>query len=202
VNEAGETLLEYASPLARTALPDPAVRFANVVRGRPRCSEVFGLIRADVLGGTRLIAPFVASDRVLLAELALRGRFHEVPALLFANRDHPHRSINRYRERDLGAWFDPALAGRIALPQWRLLREYSRSARSAGVSWGAVLRAHLTLGAWIVDERRTLLRQFAGAGRWHVRRILGTLEPSEGDAGALVTTRPATDQHTATNQEQ
>jgi glycosyltransferase involved in cell wall biosynthesis len=201
VNESGETLLEYTSTLSQTSLPDPATRFANVVRGRARCSEVFGLIRADVLRGTRLIAPFVASDRVLLAELALRGRFHEVPEYLFSNRDHPNRSINRFRERDLGAWFDPALAGRISLPQWRLLREYSDSARRAGIGPRMAIRTHLTLAAWMVDERWPLFRQLAGAVRWRARQVLGTLDAGDGAPPACVARHSASSRDTATNQQ-
>ena len=85
-------------------------RLATVLRNLNMACPVFGLIRANALSQTRLIAPFVAADYVLLAELALLGTSsREVPEVLFQRRVHPR--ISTYANRsaaDLLRWYDPA----------------------------------------------------------------------------------------------
>jgi len=63
---------------------DRAITGAKIVDGR--------VIRADVLRTTRLIDSYAGSDQTLLAELALRGEFHEVPERLFLRRLQDGRS--------------------------------------------------------------------------------------------------------------
>src|SRR5690606_40493894 len=46
------------------------------------------LFRSEVLHRTHLVRPYVSSDLTLIAELALRGQFHEVPEPLFLRRVH------------------------------------------------------------------------------------------------------------------
>ena len=50
-------------------------------------------MRTDVLRTTRGIGVFPMADVVLLAEMALRGRFRQVPEPLFLRRYHEQRSI-------------------------------------------------------------------------------------------------------------
>ena len=53
------------------------------------CEMIYGLMRTDVLRATRLQQNYTDSDRTLLCELALRGRFYELPEPLFYKRYHP-----------------------------------------------------------------------------------------------------------------
>lgn len=87
----------------------PHERLAGFARGWGMCNPVFGIIDRETLLETSLIGAYVGSDVTLLAELALRGQFHEVPEYLFHRRIHSDSS----RQGDLtleevAAWFDPS----------------------------------------------------------------------------------------------
>jgi len=49
---------------------------------------MFGVIRREALRRTQLLPNFAGSDRAMLAELALLGRFRSVPDRLFLKRFH------------------------------------------------------------------------------------------------------------------
>ena len=86
----------------------PWTRFGIAVRDTGPVNPVFGLARAAALEQTRLIGSFVASDRVLLAELALLGEIHEIPDVLSFRRLHARMSTNANPgKRDRTKWFDP-----------------------------------------------------------------------------------------------
>jgi hypothetical protein len=57
-----------------------------------RTFEIFGLIRSDVLRRTGLHGSYYGSDKVLLAEVSLYGRFHLLPDVLLYRRCHPSQS--------------------------------------------------------------------------------------------------------------
>ena len=124
VDQHGEFLETY-DHAAFGADKDPAsVRFA--ARLRPvECAEIFAVIRADALGRTVLIDHHLGGDRTLLVELALMGRFLQVPEFLFRNREHPHRfkRQHRYPSSEL-AWFTPDKARGSAFASWRMLRTW------------------------------------------------------------------------------
>jgi hypothetical protein len=56
--------------------------------------EIFGLIRSDALRKTTMHRPYYGSDKALMTELTLLGRFVFVPGIVFYNREHRDRSIN------------------------------------------------------------------------------------------------------------
>jgi hypothetical protein len=56
------------------------------VRNLVLCNAQFGLIRRSALERTRLHGSYPSSDHVLLAELALLGKFWEIPEALFFRR--------------------------------------------------------------------------------------------------------------------
>jgi glycosyltransferase involved in cell wall biosynthesis len=62
----------------------PNVRFRALANPHHRCESVFGVIRASVLRKTMLISDYAGCDRVLLSQIALAGRFHEVPRCSFS----------------------------------------------------------------------------------------------------------------------
>ncbi len=72
----------------------PASRFWDVLVRTMRTFEIFGVIRSNVLRKTHLHGGYYGSDKVLLAELSLLGRFHLLPEVLLYRRCHPGQSSN------------------------------------------------------------------------------------------------------------
>ncbi len=70
------------------------------------CLEVFGLMRTQTLQNTSLIAPYYGSDKLLLTQLSLKGRFEEVPEFLFFRRCHKLQS-SRLSAQEREVWIDP-----------------------------------------------------------------------------------------------
>jgi glycosyltransferase involved in cell wall biosynthesis len=65
-----------------------ATRFWHVLSRARWGSHMFAVIRREALQRTHLLPNFAGSDRAMLAELALLGRFHAVPERLFLKRFH------------------------------------------------------------------------------------------------------------------
>lgn len=80
-------------PLHLAETVDPAARYHEFLNRMVACFPIFGLIRAAVLPGTGLHRSYFGSDRTLLGELVLRGRFRQVEERLYINRYH--KSVGR-----------------------------------------------------------------------------------------------------------
>src|SRR5256886_11438691 len=96
----------------------PAMRLKTLSSRRHKCEAIYGLLRTAVLRQTELLRNYTDSDRVLLCELALRGRFLQLPQPLFYKRFH---AGNQYKDsRAPRAWCPPALqrSGEIGFPTW------------------------------------------------------------------------------------
>lgn len=144
IDEAGAWLRDYEDNLDLPQ-PRPEQRLAHLLRHMVRCNPLCGLIRSRVLRSTRLIGRYYASDHILLAELALRGQFREVPERLFLRRLHPQSSRGVSRQtRQFAGWFDPRRARRYHLPRCRLFVELVRAVCAAPIPW-ASRRACLNL---------------------------------------------------------
>lgn len=63
-------------------------RFVGQASQNHSCFQIFGVVRTDVLARTTLHGPYIGSDRDLLAELALHGRFAVVDEYLLHRRVH------------------------------------------------------------------------------------------------------------------
>lgn len=148
---------------------DAAERFRETLRGH-KCYEVFGLIRTDVLKKTDLIGLYAHGDGVLLSDLALRGKFCELPEPLFFPREHDTQSMAMVWDyHAYTAWFDSGKAGKIVFPCWRILREYIRVVNRAPISIGRRMACRRHIAAWCVEWRRRLRGDLTAAAR----RVLG-----------------------------
>lgn len=158
IDEMGEALREYdAKP--RLGSPKPYVRFHECICVSHPQVAVFGVIRANTLEQTRLIGSYAASDRPLLGELTLLGKFHEIPEYLFFYRNHPLQSWRAHPSRHAEeSWFDPARAGKITFPHWRLLREHYLSIRRAPLSRQERTWCYLVLAWWVRRRWRYLAK--------------------------------------------
>lgn len=152
----------------------PWQRFHDLAVVRHDCVLVFGLIRREVLARTPLIASYVGSDRVLLCELALHGRFHEVPQRLFHRRDHAGCSSWLTPREELVAWYDPRRACAVTYPNWRILRETISAVHRVPQGRVDRLGCYLALPAHLRERAPRLGEDLLEGLKLHVRRSLGS----------------------------
>lgn len=76
---------------------------------------VYGLMRAPAAAAAGVFRDILRPDRLLIAELALRGQFRQVPEVLWFRRQIGMPSVERQRETLFGAHLPPRS---IALPPW------------------------------------------------------------------------------------
>ena len=144
---------------------DVAVRFAALSQRNYQCFSIFGLMRTEVLASTRLLGLYSESDRVLLAELTLRGRFVDAPEVLFHRRQHDGRSVRQFpTARQRIAWFNPDLVGHPVFPEWRLGREFTAAVLAAPLSSRDRVRCLAQMGRWSVLHAPHLVRNLGRTG--------------------------------------
>ena len=86
----------------------PARRWQDIVLGDWVYEPHYGVIRTGTLRGTGLLRQHADADRVLLAELSLRGRFLRIDLPLFRRREHSGDSVRQFRSREERvAWYAP-----------------------------------------------------------------------------------------------
>jgi glycosyltransferase involved in cell wall biosynthesis len=171
IDEHGNALPREDPPL-RFVSHDLRERFRDVIRMDHICEPDFGLTRLDVLRRTRLHGDYADSDRVLLAELALHGRFHQIPEYLFFRRAHSQQSTAIAPDRQTRTvWFNPAYAGRLVFPHFRELREYLGVIRRAPVGAGGRASCYAALLAWVVTYRGRLIGDLEFAARELLRPL-------------------------------
>ena len=95
IDEQG-ALLHRKKELIDISSSMPSERFRAIISKTHWCDAIFGLMRTDTLRQTRLHGAFADSDRVLLAEMALRGRFQQIRDCLFSRREHVLQTTKRY----------------------------------------------------------------------------------------------------------
>ncbi len=164
IDETGDVYKVW-TPEPRAEVADRIDRFADVMEFEHECFQAFGLIRTNILKQTGMIGAYSSSDRVLLAELALHGRFHEVKEQLFLHREHAGRSIRLHPEdQGRAAWFDPRLSGAVQFPFWRLALEFHRAAGRAPLTLKERARAEAAVAVWMKWHRKSLARQLRDGG--------------------------------------
>jgi len=78
------------------------VRFWQVLSRARWGTHMFGVIRRDMLQRTGLLPNFGGSDRAMLAELALLGRFQSANRVLYSKRFHGRASLSLNQKELLG----------------------------------------------------------------------------------------------------
>lgn len=101
-------------------------RFASVALQPHWCQDVFGVYRTAALRKTGLHRSYYGSDKILVAEMALLGRFVRVPEPLFINRDHPGRSLRACNLLERHGFIDTQMAERRVIPNWNLFVDFCR----------------------------------------------------------------------------
>ncbi|MET9696765.1 glycosyltransferase family 2 protein [Streptomyces sp. NPDC006529] len=124
----------------------------------PGGDDFYGVIRTEVLRRVKPLDSYHHADRTFVAEIALHGRFHQVPELLYFRRDHPTRAERANPgKRARCANLDPRRAGPLH-PTPRLLAEYVwgfvSAVRRAPLSAADRRACHRHLAAWMASRVR------------------------------------------------
>jgi glycosyltransferase involved in cell wall biosynthesis len=119
--------------------PIAVERFRQVLSRARWGTHMFGIIRREALRQTRLLPNFAGSDRAMLAELALLGRFRSVPDALFLKRFHADVSW-ALNQRELKSFL--STDGKAYSRRARQIKAYF--AAPSGKPVGAVTKATCT----------------------------------------------------------
>ncbi|MBD3169386.1 MAG: glycosyltransferase [candidate division Zixibacteria bacterium] len=132
-------------------------RFAKCLDPMPLYhNPVFGLTRREVLAKTRLIEPYLASDRCLMAELSLHGTFHEIPEVLFYRRKRPGNIGTSPEDLE---FYNPSLKGKIVFPEWRVFLEHMKSVWKTRIPQGSKILLWWDVIKWALRKRKIMLWQ-------------------------------------------
>ena len=143
-------------PVHRAEGTRPSGRFWDVLVRTMRTFEIFGVIRADVLRQTHLHGSYYGSDKVLLAELSLLGRFHLLPEVLLLRRCHRNQSSNLELTQK-GSWIGGGKApGWLTLRLQKVIPGYIEVVRGAPIAladkvvcYGAIVYRLIAPQTWI-----------------------------------------------------
>jgi len=155
IHEDGHFLFDYDNGFKNVSSSKPQKRFQDILLVNHWVIEIWGLMRRDVLQKTPLIAPFAGSDYPLLAEIALHGKFHEIPETLFSQRRRSDER-NFQTRRAWAAWFDPKQASKIVFPEWSLLFAYFNALRRAPIRPGDRIGCFIIVLRWMLKNREPL----------------------------------------------
>lgn len=176
IDPSGE-VLERWGPTERATTGTAPERFRDVVLHMRQCFQIYGVIRREVLEATPLMGAFPSSDQPLLAELALHGPFAEIPEELFLHREHPERSMTKFKKgRDRAALFDPGRSTAITFPKWRVGAEFARAVARAPLTAAERRACWAVLPLWTRQQWRPLTKNVIGAGAEVGRRGARRLE--------------------------
>ena len=115
---------------------DPCRRFVQVVRRLGYNNVMNGVMRSDVLRKTNLIKPYFGSDIVLMAELALCGKFLEIPEFLFFRRVSEKSATHFKTKLEIVRHYYPADGSTMRFPNWKLHLGYLSVAVKAPLDLG------------------------------------------------------------------
>jgi Glycosyl transferase family 2 len=138
---------------------DAADRFIGLLRRMRLNNAMNGVLRRDALQKALPLGIFLRADILLMAELALLGKFALVPRPLFYRRMLPETATRLRSDEDAEVHLDPAAVRRLTWQTWRyclrLIRIAFRSAPTPSAKFRAMAEGFRVL-AW---SRRDLAQE-------------------------------------------
>lgn len=150
---------------------DPVDRFVRLLQNIRLAHQHLGVIRADALRKTHLLRRFVASDINLLAELALYGKFYELPERLFFRRFHKTSGSWQRGDREHQAkHYLGATRTGASLTSWRGHLAHFKSVWSAPLPTRSKVRLYSFLSRRMVWGRRELVSELMQFAQLRIRQ--------------------------------
>jgi glycosyltransferase involved in cell wall biosynthesis len=137
IDESGQ-FIESNDERLRTSSVDPVVRARDLLLKGHGGYPISGLMRLDALRKLPPRGSLEHSDRVLLLQLGLLGRFYEVPEHLSICTRQAVQAVSPVVERNRKAVF----------PEWHAVKEFVRSVAHSPLSRGQRLRCYGVIARW------------------------------------------------------
>lgn len=153
------------------AAPAASARFKAVLLGSGGCLDSYALMRSHAIRRTPLYLPGYGSEKVFIAELALLGRYAEIPETLFFARVVAEGSGNIATATEQQVFADPGkpyaayfarfifLAGYLSAI-WRSAPSWSERVKC----WFVVLRWLMQVSKWLTVLTSTVMGRGVGGG--------------------------------------
>lgn len=144
IDETDTVLYPYEDGFHMTT-HEPYLRLRRVLEqpNSELLNSSLGLFRTRIFKGRQPDGGYFASDRVILAEIALHGGFHEVPERLFWRRIYTQTNYwSAGTDEQVQAWFDPASKGSVSAPRWQKFTGYLSTIGRAPLSPAQRLRCY------------------------------------------------------------
>lgn len=172
IDESGQCLGFRKSLIAMDAA-NPVGRFREGIRLDHLCEPWCGLTRSAAIKATPLMGNFADYDRVMIADLGLRGRFCHIPEALYFNREHRNRFHLVYAARfERTIEITPGSAGTIVFPHFREFAALWAVVGRAPIPFLQSARCYILLLQWAIRYRRRLAIDFKTAAKEFLRRCL------------------------------
>jgi glycosyltransferase involved in cell wall biosynthesis len=150
----------------------PPARFRAFLQQYWLANCFYGVLRSDCYASTRLHKSYDSADIVLLAELALRGKFWQLNEPLFMRRFHEGMSHKANpSSAQIRNWYDTSKRGGVSLPRVRMCWEFVRAIDSAPLSVADRMRCRRELASvWLANNWKTMAREIAVSVRGSISR--------------------------------
>lgn len=150
--------------------PEPHQRFQSVLLAHTGL-DIYALHRREIVAKTGVYQPHYGSEKVFLGELALLGKYYEIPETLFYLRVHPKASGSLTTEQELQHYIDPRVKSRFTFMRWRLLRAHWHAVHRFNLSMAERLRCYMVLSRYLLQVSKwkkvlnaTFRKQGTGGG--------------------------------------
>jgi glycosyltransferase involved in cell wall biosynthesis len=169
---------------------DVAVRLRSILIESRGVRDIFGLMRTEAVRRTSLHLPIYGADKVLVAELALQGRYREVPEVLFLGRVHPRASSALGSAAEQRRWIAGDRGPRPVSPRLAILQAHCRAIRRADLTTAERARCYAVIGRYLLQVRKwravfggALAGSGTGGGYLPALRTLDTARPASRTPG-------------------
>jgi len=161
IDSKGEIIPNYMDKytnLNHLEMPTPYKRLHDLACLRHGCFQVFGLMRSESLRNTPKIANFIGADRVLLAELALKGGFWKSShPIYFRRHEEQYCALSNKDSRE--SWYSPESNKKITFTMKTQLIEHFRLIHRVNLAWFDRVLCYLVMMDWMRRKRRRLAQE-------------------------------------------
>lgn len=162
IDEHGQFLRSYSNNLDLSSTK-PYERFKQYhcrLRSFTACDPIFGVIRRNKFKTTSLIGNYISSDMTLLGELALLGKFYEVPEYLFSRRNHSQMSVQANYDWDKRIlWFNPEKKGKLLFPHWSLFLSYISAINRVQINLYEKIKCYFFMNKLFLEQRNLFVKE-------------------------------------------